>query len=105
MNRVRDDVAAVGVWAREVVAKRAAVVASVDVILRVAIHLGALGPAAQAAVDDWMGTVFDAVAGLTAIVWSRAGVTPATLSLRPRLRGGRALAAAPEHRGERLAES
>jgi hypothetical protein len=105
VSSIRDGVTEVGTWAREVVARRAAVVAAVDIVLRVTIHLGALGPSAQAAVDDWMGTVFDGIAGLAAIVWSRSGVTPAALSLRPRLRTGRALVPAPERGGERLAES
>lgn len=78
-------------WAREVVAQRALIVTAVTAIIHAAVVIWALPPTLDATAPVAVGSAIDLVGVLAAVLWARAGVTPAAPAKQPRASDGTAL--------------
>lgn len=84
----RDQVARVSGLAREIVAKRALILAALAAVLHVGVTAGWLPGDISEGAEQAVAGVIDAVAAVGAIVWIRSGVTPADPALAPRSTAG-----------------
>jgi hypothetical protein len=81
----------IGRWSREIVAKRAALVALIPIVYSVLIGLGVELPWSQTDTIGWVNGVITVVAVLGTVLWARQGVTVADAALGPKDSEGRAL--------------
>lgn len=66
----------VGKWAREIVAKRVAIIAVVTILIQLAVSYGWVTPDLSDGALGYVNSALDAVGALVAIVYTRKGVTP-----------------------------
>jgi hypothetical protein len=79
-----------GRWAREIIARRALVVATITAAVHVAVVAWALPPTLDAAAPVAVGSILDLLGVVCLVAWGRTGVTPADPGLAPRSADGRA---------------
>lgn len=79
-------------WAREVVAQRALIVTAGTALVHAAVVIWALPPTLDATAPVVVGSAIDLVGVLAAVLWARAGVTPADPALAPKSADGEAFA-------------
>lgn len=91
--------ARVGWFARQVVLRRAAIVAAVAAVVHLIIVYGLLPDTAGPLVVDRVGQTIDALAVVIALFAVRAGVTPADIRLAPTTTEGKRLIVAPPGTG------
>ncbi len=78
-----NDMNEIGLWAREIVAMRVAILAVVAVVLSVLVSTHALTPDWSDHVTTWVTRIIDLVTAVAAVVWIRPDVTPADPNLNP----------------------
>lgn len=84
----RDRVARVSGLAREIVAKRALILAALAAVLHIGVTAGWLPGDISEGAEQAVAGIIDAVAAVGAVFWIRSGVTPADPTLAPRSTGG-----------------
>lgn len=88
-----------GALLREVVARRALVVGAVTAALHFAVQRGWVTSGWSDGAEDSLSSALDLLGAAVAILWARAGVTPADPELEPRDQDGRALIPADDVAG------